>query len=389
VRRRLGRVAAAVVLAGLAAACATPQPVQDIGPGEQPALDSDEAGLWMAMGKAEQRLKTSGKVIDNRKLNKYVRGIVCRLSREYCKHIRVYIVRSPGFNASMAPNGALHVWSGLILRAQSEAQLAYVLGHEIAHYQQRHTLKRWRDLRAKTDGLVFFQFATAVAGLGFIGDLTALATLGSHSSFNRDQERQADDAGLRMIMKAGYDPRQAAKIWDLLIEEKKAAEEPDQIFFFATHPASEERRDTLAATAKAAKKGKVGSKRLNKATARFRGEWLRDELRKRDYARTEVLIRQQRARGRNPGMLHFMQGELYRLRDGDGDEKKAVAAYKKALKGKDAPPEVYRSLGLVYWSMEQSKAARKAFRSYIRRHPKAEDRAMVESYIQEIEESRS
>lgn len=389
--RPASRVAAAVVLAGLTAACVTTnKPVQDIKPGEQPALESDEAGLWMAMDRSEQELKSSGQVIEDRKLNKYVRKVVCRLSKEYCKHLRVYIVRQAGFNASMAPNGALHIWSGAILRAENEAQLAYVLGHEMAHYKSRHTLKRWRDLRAKTDGMVFFQFATAVAGLGIIGDLAALAVLGEHFAFNREQETEADDSGLKMMVRAGYDPREAAKVWQRLIEEKEAAEEEED-FFFSTHPTSDKRQKALAATAKkyAGKKRRIGRKPFHQATRRFHRAWLRDELRQRDYARIEALIRHQRGFGRQPGMLSFMEGELYRLRADDGDDQKAVAAYKKALNSKGAPPEAYRSLGLVYWSMDRPKSARSAFRKYVRRMPKAEDRAMVESYIAEIEENGS
>jgi hypothetical protein len=100
-------------------ACATTQ-VQDIKPGEKPALESDEAGLWMAMDDIEANLKTSGRVEHDPDLNAYVNKILCKLQPEYCNDIRYVIVQTPHFNASMAPNGFMQVWTGLMLRAQNE-----------------------------------------------------------------------------------------------------------------------------------------------------------------------------------------------------------------------------------------------------------------------------
>jgi predicted Zn-dependent protease len=107
-------------------------------------------------------------------LDAYVRGIVCKLAAQHCQDIRVYVINQATFNASMAPNGAITVWAGLILRAQNEAQLAYVLGHELAHFQRRHSLKRWQDIREKSTGLVFFQIASATVGLGLVGNTSGM-----------------------------------------------------------------------------------------------------------------------------------------------------------------------------------------------------------------------
>ena len=104
---------------------------------------TDERGLWMEMEEAERTLKTSDFVIRDSALNAYVAsGVLCRtVGAERCKAARVYIVRTPYFNANMAPNGMMQVWSGLLLRTRNEAQLAAVLGHEFAHFEQRHSLQ--------------------------------------------------------------------------------------------------------------------------------------------------------------------------------------------------------------------------------------------------------
>ena len=134
------RTALGAALALLLAGCAT-APLEDIEPGERPSIESEEASLWMMMDRVEGNLKTSGRVVDDPALNAYVSGLVCRLAGPYCGDVRVYVVRAAGFNASMAPNGSMRVWTGLLLRSRNEAQLAFVLGHELGHYLRRHSLQ--------------------------------------------------------------------------------------------------------------------------------------------------------------------------------------------------------------------------------------------------------
>lgn len=374
-----------LLLVWLCAACAAPpEPMVDAG--MEPALDSDEAGLWMRVERSEEALRTSGKVVDDPVLHAYVNGIVCRLSPEFCEDIRVYIVRQAGFNASMAPNGAMYVWTGLLLRVQNEAQLATVLGHELAHYQQRHSLARWRDIRAKTTGLIFFQLAVAVAGIPLAGDLAALGVYGSILAFSREHEREADDLGFEMMANAGYDPEEASKVWVLLIEEKEASDDEETFIFFSTHPASEERSKTLAEMAKAVDGGErlIARERFLKVTAHHRPTWMRDELRQRDYERIEVLIQRRLKRQDNKGELQFFLGELHRMRGEDDDDSKAVEAYETALQLGGAPPEAHRSLALTYWSLDRPEEARLAFENYLAADPEAEDRLMIESYIEQL-----
>ena len=128
-------------LAALLLGCAQ-VPSGDLQPGERPGLETTEAGLWMLMDKMEERLKTSGRVVEDDALDAYMRDIVCRLEPAHCPHIRIYVVDVPYFNANMAPNGMMQVWTGLLVRTENEAQLAFVLGHELAHYVRRHSLQR-------------------------------------------------------------------------------------------------------------------------------------------------------------------------------------------------------------------------------------------------------
>lgn len=377
----------------LCTACASPvgrEALVDVPPGYRPSLDSDEAGLWMAMDNFEKSLKSSGLLVRDPELNSYVRGIVCRLAGPHCADIRVYLVQLPEFNASMAPNGVLEVWTGLLLRAENEAQVAYVLGHEVGHYLRRHSLQMWRDVRRKSDLFAYFNLLSSVVGVpGYAYNLAELATYGSIFKFSRDAEREADELGFELIAAAGYDTREAGKLWQALIKERDAEKERGPWLFFATHPPSEERIDTLNrranASTEAGKSGLLGREPYLAATRPWRGRLLRDELRQRRFARSQVVLDRLLESGTGLGELYYFQGELHRLRGEQGDQEKAKAAYRQALQYENAPAEAYRALGFLCLKSDQKQQAQAFLRRYLELRPEAEDRAMVRTYLDKLE----
>lgn len=357
---------------------------------ERPELHTDEAGLWMTFDKMEEKLKTSGNRVVDPQLNQYVRNIVCKLAASHCPDIRIYVMRVPHVNAIMAPNGMMQVWTGLILRAQNEAQLAHVLGHEIAHYLRRHSIQLWRDAQKKSSLMgVFAVPLVAASVVPGVLRLVDKGVTGSLLSFSRDNEREADDVGFELMINAGYDPREAPRILKPLM--KKHAEFKTQLgtIFFATHPPTEERIETLTAKAQEmTSQGKqffVGKEEFESAVAPLRGSFLRDELRLGEFKETQMLLDTLMEGGTGLGQLHFFQGELHRLRAGPGDREKAIVAYKKALQFPDAPPETYQALGLYYFKAGDSPKARAALERYLALQPDADDRIMIRAYIDKLE----
>lgn len=373
--------------------CATPRgesgAIADIQPGERPDLATDEAGLWMVVDKVEKKLKTSGNRVTDPQINQYVQDIVCKLASSYCSDIRIYIMQVPEFNASMAPNGTMQVWTGLILRAQNEAQLAYVLGHEIGHYLRRHTIQAWRDAQLKANLSVLFQIATAAAGVGYVGPLGDLVALGSIQAFSRDNEREADEVGFELITRAGYDPREAPRIWESLMKEHDASERGSPSIFFATHPPTDERIETLQAKAQdaASQDGKffLGKGEIETVALPLRATLLRDELRRGEFKESQVLLDTLMDNDVGLGQLHFFQGELYRLRAEPGDQEKALFAFQKALEFPDAPPETHRALGLYFFKAGELSKALAALKQYLILQPDALDKAMIHEYIRQLE----
>ncbi|MFQ5763751.1 MAG: M48 family metalloprotease [Rhodospirillales bacterium] len=354
----------------------------DIRPGVRPPLHTDEAGLWMMMDKVEEKLKTSGNLVRDPKINGYVRGIVCRLAGPYCKDIRTYVVRVPVFNATMAPNGVMQVWTGLILRTRNEAQLATVLGHEIGHYLRRHSVQGMRDAIAASNFLIFFQMAAAYAGVPVAGDVAGLVAIGALLAYNRDHEREADAIGHRLLVENGLDPREAPRIWDQLIRERDADDDSTRPpLFLSTHPPSDERSETLTRLGNEAigdgPPGEIGRTRFLEVFLPHRKSFLRDDLRVGNFPRTLELLEMLRDDGENLAELNYFEGEVYRLRKKKGDLEKALEAYSESLNLDDPPPEIHRSMGLVFSKLDRKTEARASFRRYLELMPDAEDNMMI------------
>jgi predicted Zn-dependent protease len=346
----------------------------------RPGLASDEGGLWALMDREETRLRRSPFVIRDAALQGYVQSIACKLAATHCPDVRVYLVRTPFFNASMAPNGMMQVWSGLLLRAENEAQLAAVLGHEIGHYLQRHTLDRLRDAKSRS------AFATFMAGFGVVGLVGQLAALASAFAFTRDQEREADRIGLTLIADAGYDPREASKVWDNLRAEVAAgaaAGDGHANPMFATHPPSDERSQMLARMAERATDGFVGEAELAEKLAGIRFGLLEDEIKRGQYAESLVLFGRMLRRGPDRPELLYFRGEAYRMRGKDGDLDAAEADLRQAAALGNEPPQVHRSLGYVHQRQGRTAEAASEFARYLELAPDSPDANLIRTYLPE------
>jgi predicted Zn-dependent protease len=367
-----------LLLALLLSACATPRVDPMLPTAEPTDAASDEAGLIMQMDRYEAELMNSAALVRDPVLNRYLSELTCRMAGDYCPQIRVYLVRQPYFNAQMGPNGMLIVWTGLLLRVEDEAQLAFVLGHEIGHYVERHSLARWQKLKSTSN----LAAALQLLGGGLVG---AAASMGAYSTlyaFGRDQEREADDYGLARLRELGYDDRRAGALWAAVWEEEKVRDRELLSSIFATHPASEERRDRLTQAAEPQDDDAiVAADAFFAAVDAQRSAWLDDEIGRRHYRQTEVLMQRLSALPRDAAEHAYYTGEMYRRRAHSGDAERAVAAYRSAIEHADAPPAAWRGLGLSLRQLGRDDEAHQALAEYLARAPQAEDRAIIESWL--------
>lgn len=362
--------------------CSGPTPTPDLAPGYRPSPDSDEAGLWMLADRNEVLTRESGRQVKDSGLQDLAQDIVCQLAPRYCRSVRVTVVELPDINASMSPNGWMQIWTGLLLRTQNEAQLASVLGHELAHFIRRHTLLRWQDLRVRTDQGMMLGL------LGTRGFTAASAVIAGNSAFSREQEEEADELGLTFMGNAGYPLTEAVSIFEAIAAEQNASDPTARPPFSLTHPPTElriERMRTTIASQQTPVSRLDRPDRLAKLVAPHRAQWLRDEFTRRDYGRLHVLLDRLSTDNHDPAELLYFRGELYRLKDAPGDRPRAIEAYRQALALPGAPPEAARALGMLSIKEGNKPLARESLLRYLAERPNASDRAMIESYLQTLE----
>lgn len=342
----------------------------------RPRPEDEEGGIWALMDREETRLRRSPFRMRDVRLEQYLLDVCCKLAGVHCPDIRVYAIRQPYFNASMAPNGMMQVWSGLLLRVENEAQLAAVLGHEIGHYVQRHSLEQLRDVRAR---LGVAQFMSV---FGLAGQLGGLAAMAGGLAYSRDHERDADQIGVLLMRRAGYDTREAHKIWTNLQAEQKANPNfsaPNTLF--ASHPASDERRETLARLA-AADSGETFEAQYRAIVAPWRSALLEDEVKRSRPSESLALF--QRLLEREPGdplLLHY-RGEAYRLRAEENDMNLAAADYQAAIDSGRAPASTWRALGQTRLKLGQAQAGQQALHNYLNLAPQAPDSDMIKLLLE-------
>ena len=162
------------------------------------------------------------------------------------------ILNTPDVNAFALPGGYVYVTRGLIALANSEAELAGVIAHEIGHVIARHPAQRYSRAAATQVGATLLG---ALVGGQQIGDLLQLGGQLYLLGFSREQEYEADSLGVRYLRRTGYNPIAEAQFLENLVREKALqdmlaqregrARQPD---FLSTHPNTPDRvRRAIAA----------------------------------------------------------------------------------------------------------------------------------------------
>ena len=188
----------------------------------------------------------------------YVRRIGARLARHAGGPPFPYsfdVADVSSLNAFALPGGPVWVHRGALAAARSEAEVAGILAHEIAHVAERHVAEQVSTRVVTSLGL---SLLSALLGNGFSATTTQAAAEalagGVLLKFSRDDEREADAAGAAMMGQAGWDPRGLVGFLEVL--RAAARRNPSSVeVFFSTHPAPDDRIEALRALTKSARRG--------------------------------------------------------------------------------------------------------------------------------------
>lgn len=384
--------------------------------GAHEPLDTDEAGIWMVMDKHEQMVRTSQKRVEDPFLEDYLGNLTCELAPEHCDDIRIYVLRTPGFNASMAPNGAMFVQTGLLMRLQDESELAAVLGHEIGHYTHEHTINRLRKLQGRRSA--FAVVGTAIGAAGTVAQAGAATVYDANSvaamtdtalamvnvagvfahyqliAFGRDQETEADEIGFDRLVSAGFDPLGPSKVWDKVVAEQEAGDRVAGFSMFSTHPAPSERLSLLQKRAQGLPEGKINSNAYLDMVQKHRLDWLRDEVEVQHPQALTHIIEKQISLGLDPATGYFLLGKRWQwLSEQERSKSKrkyALQAAANAFSAGDGdqntelPPEGYREWAKVSLALDLKHEATKYFEKYLELEPDAWDARFIKKELSKL-----
>ncbi|MCU1716792.1 M48 family metalloprotease [Pseudomonas sp. 5P_3.1_Bac2] len=187
--------------------------------------------------------------LDDPQLKEFVENSVYRLSETsqvQDRRLEFILLNSPQLNAFAAPGGIVGVNGGLFLYAQTEAEYASVMAHELAHLSQRHFARGLEAqqhmqlpvLAGMLAGIIAAAAGAADAGIAAIAS-TQAAALQEQRRFSRQNEQEADRIGLLNLEKAGFDPRAMPTMFERLMRQYRYDAKPPE--FLLTHPVSESR----------------------------------------------------------------------------------------------------------------------------------------------------
>lgn len=246
-------LAVAIITCGLAAGgCQT---VQTTSPGvvgvdrQQRMLVSEEqvqAAAEQAYAQQLQDARSKGVLNSNQQLTSRVRAIAQRL----IPHTTVFrpdatqwnwevnTLTTDDLNAYAMPGGKIMVYSGLVEKLDlTDAEIAAVIGHEIAHALREHSRERMSRVYAQQLALAGAAAVTG-AGQGALELANMVATVTFQLPHSREQESESDRIGLELMARAGYDPQAAVSVWQKMSAANQQGAPPE---FLSTHPSPQSR----------------------------------------------------------------------------------------------------------------------------------------------------
>jgi len=239
-------------------------------------------------------------------------------------------------NAYSFPNGVIYIHTGLLARLESEAELAFLLSHELIHITRKHALRSLSLSLAEADQVD--SDPTRSDSLAWFHQATAEKTLPHRSeetlSMRRSLEEEADLSGLDMVIKAGYDPFEAIEIFEHLRDNTNSGTDADRTGLLL-RALIQRQPVTDRLTDRSILRKRLQNLLFGQGLLEVRHGRLEEALRCARRLLGEVPTH---ARG------HFLLGDILRQRNEAGDEQRALSHYHRAIATDPSLPGPHKAI---------------------------------------------
>ena len=199
----------------------------------------------MQLGTQEaQKIKQSAKISTDKVLNAKIKRIgerIAAVSGRPDFKWEFTVIEEDTLNAFCLPGGKVFFYTGILKLMENDDQIATVMGHEIAHALARHGAERMSMQMISNIGAQILAVSLDIPPEyeGLYAQAYGMTTqVGLMLPYSRKFEHEADQIGVYLMWKAGYDPYQAVKFWERMKEASKGNKPPA---FLSTHPSDDAR----------------------------------------------------------------------------------------------------------------------------------------------------
>jgi predicted Zn-dependent protease len=327
-------------------------------------------------------LAESGFIYEEKELEIYLNHVVKRLHSHTLQSQTppmVKVIKDPHLNVFVYPNGVIYIQTGILSRLDNEAQLAVILAHEMIHYMHHHPFKAFGGYKKHQVGREFQGRLK-----DFFNRLGATLSMAAMAGYSQALETQADVEGMALVTSAGYDPREAIKLFGHLKREVKT-ENLKEPLFFGFHPRIEKRIDNienfLLSHPITAKKGLLNRDVFLKKTREVVLVNAFLDLKAGRYDSARWNVDKYTNLKENDARAFYLLGEIFKHKGGTADRTRIRGYYEKAISVDPVYPEPYRAIGLIHYKDEKWNLAKKAFESYLTLSPNIHDKAYILEYL--------
>ena len=194
-----------------------------------------------------QQINSQLPIVRDPEINRYINVLgdsIARVADNRNLDWSFYVVDSKEVNAFAVPGGFIYINRGLIERATQMDQVAGVLGHEIGHVTERHSVQQMQKAQQANIGVTLACVLTRVCESQAAGAAINVAGGALFARFSRQDETEADQVGVQYVTRAGINPRGIPKMFEILMQERQSRPAGVEAWFL-THPLEEDR---IAAT---------------------------------------------------------------------------------------------------------------------------------------------